>query len=101
MLTKEMSICLYSVNSKDCGATAAHLICQSGYSYAAVGYDLAPSVSLTVIVEEIRRAIVFIAKRYPNAKCVVSGHSTGAHLSACVMNTAWEQYGLDTCPIKG
>jgi arylformamidase len=53
-----------------------------GIAVAVVGYDLCPAVSIGDIVEQIRRACVFLDRRV-----VVVGHSAGGHLAAAMAAT--------------
>jgi arylformamidase len=77
-----------------------------GLAVAVVNYDLCPDVSIGEIVDECRRALVWIAHdgaahgAHP-ARLVVGGHSAGGHLSAMMFATDWTRYGLATPPIAG
>lgn len=64
-----------------------------GYAYISVGYTLTPDVSLSDIVEEINQAISYIienAEKYhiDKNRLILSGHSAGAHLAACILTNA-------------
>jgi arylformamidase len=59
---------------------------QLGVSVAVPSYDLCPSVRLGDIVEQIRAACAALA-RETNAPIIVSGHSAGGHLAACMLAT--------------
>ncbi len=92
--------------SKNESCFAAPLFQQQGSYFAAVNYTLAPHQSLTGIVEENRRAIVWL---YQNAdrwgfdpdRIYVSGHSAGAHLAMMLLLTDWPRLGLPADTIKG
>ena len=56
-----------------------------GVSVAIPTYDLAPQVGLDRIVEQMRMAVEAVAAR-TDAKPVVTGHSAGGHLSACLLS---------------
>jgi arylformamidase len=86
---------------KEHGGHMAVPLSKAGIVTVSVGYDLAPKVTLTEIVEECCRAVVFVAKKFPNALLVGCGHSAGAHLAACMAHMEWHQYGMEVCPLKG
>ncbi|WP_395646970.1 alpha/beta hydrolase [Terricaulis sp.] len=57
-----------------------------GISVAVPSYDLCPNVRLGDIVENIRAACLVLA-RETGQPMVVSGHSAGGHLAACMLAT--------------
>lgn len=57
-----------------------------GVSVAVPSYDLCPNVRIGDIVEQIRAACTVLA-RHINAPVIVSGHSAGGHLAACLLAT--------------
>lgn len=57
-----------------------------GVSVAVPSYDLCPNVRIGDIVEQIREACSVLT-RTTNAPVVVSGHSAGGHLAACMLAT--------------
>src|SRR5262245_46439033 len=57
-----------------------------GVSVAVPSYDLCPTVRLGDIVEQIRAACATL-HRETNAPIIVSGHSAGGHLAACMLAT--------------
>jgi acetyl esterase/lipase len=68
-------------------SSASHLARGSnerGLTVAVPSYDLAPSASLSHILSNIEAAADFIMRR-TGRPLVVSGHSAGGHLSACLM----------------
>ena len=60
-----------------------------GVTVAVSGYDLAPQVSIGQIIEQTRQACLFLWTRL-NKRIVVSGHSAGGHLAACMVATDWK-----------
>lgn len=60
-----------------------------GIGVAVVGYDLCPVVTIGEIVEQIRRATVFLWQRY-SRRVLVYGHSAGGHLAAAMVATDWQ-----------
>lgn len=60
-----------------------------GVAVAVAGYDLCPMVTIAVIVEQIRRACVFLWQRL-GRRMLVYGWSAGGHLTACMAATDWQ-----------
>lgn len=58
-----------------------------GISVAIPSYDLCPNVSIGDIISQMRAAIRELAKL--GRQLVVSGHSAGGHLAACMLATDW------------
>ncbi len=57
-----------------------------GVSVAVPSYDLCPNVRIDDIAEQMRAACALI-QRETNAPVIVSGHSAGGHLAACLLAT--------------
>lgn len=60
-----------------------------GLAVAVVGYDLCPIVTIGDIVEQIRRACIFLWARL-GRRMIVTGHSAGGHLAAAMVATDWQ-----------
>jgi len=60
-----------------------------GVAVALVGYDLCPTVTVADIIEQIRRACIFLWLRF-DRRMVVTGHSAGGHLAASMVATDWQ-----------
>jgi arylformamidase len=58
-----------------------------GVSVAVPSYDLCPQVSIDEIIAQMRNAARELARF--GRRLVVSGHSAGGHLAACLMATDW------------
>jgi arylformamidase len=58
-----------------------------GISVAIPTYDLCPNVTVADIVEQMRAATCVLAKL--GQSLVISGHSAGGHLAACMLATNW------------
>jgi arylformamidase len=58
-----------------------------GVSVAIPSYDLCPQVSIEDIIAQMRMAARELARL--GRRLVVSGHSAGGHLAACLMATDW------------
>ena len=61
---------------------------ERGFAVAVVGYDLCPIVTVADIVEQIRRACVFLWQRF-GRRVLVCGHSAGGQLTAAMVATEW------------
>lgn len=61
-----------------------------GISVAMAGYDLCPQVSVADIVDQLRAACRALAGL--GRPLVVSGHSAGGHLAACMLATDWRAH---------
>ncbi len=61
---------------------------QHGIAVAVVGYDLCPIVTIGDIIEQIRRASIFLWTRFARP-IMVCGHSAGGHLAAAMVATDW------------
>jgi arylformamidase len=60
-----------------------------GITVAVSGYDLAPQVSIGQIIEQTQQACLYLWKRFKK-RIMVSGHSAGGHLAACMVATDWQ-----------
>jgi arylformamidase len=86
-------------------AFAAKTFVRAGAHFAALDFAAVPAARLGDLVDQVRRAVVFI---YRNAdrlgvaryRIHLVGHSSGGHLAACVMTTDWAARGLPH-PTKG
>jgi arylformamidase len=59
-----------------------------GIAVAVAGYDLCPNITIADIIEQIRRACVFLWQRQ-SRRLLVYGHSAGGHLASAMVATDW------------
>jgi arylformamidase len=67
-----------------------------GVTVAVPTYDLCPQVSVAGIIEEMRQVTRELAKL--SERLVISGHSAGGHLAACMLATDWKAYDASLPP---
>jgi arylformamidase len=67
-----------------------------GVSVAIPGYDLCPAVTVDDIIEQMRMATRELARL--GRSLVISGHSAGGHLAACMLATEWTAYDASLPP---
>jgi arylformamidase len=75
------------------GSSFSHLACglnAHGISVAIPSYDLCPNVSVEQIIAEMRMASRELAQL--GRRLVISGHSAGGHLAACMLATDWKAF---------
>lgn len=61
-----------------------------GIGVAVPTYDLCPQVSVNEIIAQMRAAMRELARL--SERLVVSGHSAGGHLAACMLATDWKAF---------
>jgi arylformamidase len=86
-------------NDKETFACMAEGPMADGFDVALPGYTLAPEVSLTAIVDEIRGAVGWLRQKGPEhgiarGRLVVGGWSAGGHLAAMAMEMPEVDAGL-------
>jgi arylformamidase len=77
-----------------------------GIAVAVLNYDLCPDVTIATIVDECRRAVLWLAGQgrahgVPAGPLVVGGHSAGGHLAAMMLCTDWTAFGAARDPLAG
>jgi len=60
----------------------------NGIAVAVAGYDLCPQVTIATIIDQMRRACVFLWRRL-GRPIMVYGHSAGGHLAGAMLATHW------------
>jgi arylformamidase len=92
--------------SKRESAFPAELFVRAGAHFAALDFAPLPSVTLTEMARQVRRAIAWCFRHAEaigadRRRIFVSGHSSGAHLAALLAVTDWAQFGMPSGVIKG
>lgn len=82
-----------ALSKSDASFVADELIAD-GARVAVVDFDLAPKTRLSEIVEQIRKAFLWLRANArvlgaSQSGVIVSGHSSGAHLAACLLHEDW------------
>ena len=75
------------------GSSFSHLaggLNAHGISVAIPSYDLCPNVAVDDIIQQMRAASRELAR--PGRPLVISGHSAGGHLAACMLATDWPAF---------
>lgn len=70
-----------------------------GIAVALPSYDLCPQVTLAALVEQVRDAAAFLARRHRMSMLAI-GHSAGGHLAAMLLATSWPARGLPAATVK-
>lgn len=76
-----------SLDRAYCSHFARGLVAR-GVAVAMPSYDLAPAVSITRMVEQMRAATAWLFRRM-RRRPLLMGHSAGGHLTAMLMTTDW------------
>jgi len=63
-----------------------------GVTVAVAGYDLVPQVAIRDIIAQTQQACLALWKKL-GKRIMVSGHSAGGHLAACMLATDWKALG--------
>ncbi len=70
-----------------------------GVAVAMPSYDLCPHVTVAAIVEQVRDAAGFVARRHSRDMLAI-GHSAGGHLAAMLLATDWASRGLPAAAVR-
>jgi arylformamidase len=62
----------------------------NGVALALCGYDLCPHVTVAEIIEQVRVSALALWRKH-GRRIVVTGHSAGGHLTACLVATDWKK----------
>jgi len=90
-----------ALDKSDFGFVAPPFLAQR-IAVANINYDLCPGATVAQIVDEIRRAVVWLAREGPShgapAPLVICGHSAGGHVVAMMYVADWREHGFDVPP---
>lgn len=91
--------------TKDESAFPVPAFVENGVVFVALNFAVIPKVRVPDMVEQCRRAIVWLKRnawRFGGdpARVFLSGHSSGGHMAACLLTTDWRVYGIDEAPFK-
>lgn len=90
-----------ALDKSDFGFVAPAFLAQR-IAVANINYDLCPGVTVAQIVDEIRRAVAWLAREGPRhgapAPLVIAGHSAGGHVVAMMYVTDWRAHGFSSPP---
>ena len=83
------------------------VLADAGAAVAAVNYSLCPGATIGAIVDEMRRAVIWLWRNAQTFggdpyRIQIVGHSAGGHLVAMLLATHWQDLGSDLprCPIQ-
>ena len=73
---------------------------ERGVDVALIGYQLCPDADMNSMVEQIRKAIIWLWRNAPDLgisadRINLCGHSAGGHLTAMMLTTRWRKLGGD------
>jgi arylformamidase len=93
-------------NTKDDVSYAAPTFIQRGAAYLAPDFGALKAVRLPQMVQSCRAAIAWTVRNADSFggdsnRVFLAGHSSGAHLAACLLTTDWTTHGLPRDAIKG
>jgi arylformamidase len=74
--------------SKDSFSQMARGMNAQGINVAVTNYDLCPGCSIADIITQTRNAMLTLWRKYKK-RMLVTGHSAGGHLAACMAATEW------------
>lgn len=63
-----------------------------GLDVAVPSYTLCPEATIPTIIDEMRQFCLFLGQTY-GRRLVLTGHSAGGHIAACMAATDWQLYG--------
>ncbi len=94
-----------SLDNKPFSFMATPLV-EAGIAFAAMTYDLCPTISMTRLVEQVREGMVWLYRHagelgFDAQRIFVGGHSAGGHLTAMLLLTDWARYGVPADIVKG
>jgi arylformamidase len=96
----------WTQNTKDDVSYAAPTFMGRGAAYLAPDFGSLKAARLPQMVESCRAAVAWTVRNCDSfggdsSRVFLAGHSSGAHLAACVLTTDWTAHGLPRDAIKG
>jgi arylformamidase len=93
-------------NTKDDVSYAAPTFMGRGAAYLAPDFGSLKAARLPQMVESCRAAVAWTVRNCDSfggdsSRVFLAGHSSGAHLAACVLTTDWTAHGLPRDAIRG
>jgi arylformamidase len=93
-------------NTRQDASFAAPTLVGRGAAYLAPDFGSLKTLQLPALVENCRRALEWTVRNARSfggdpSRVFLAGHSSGAHLAACVLITDWTSRGLPADAIKG
>lgn len=99
---------VWSTGSAANHTNLAEMFIKAGAHFVAVDFSSVDDTGgdLTKLVDQCRRAVAFVHRNAASFggstdRIYLSGHSSGAHLAACVLITDWAKQGLPPDIVKG
>jgi arylformamidase len=92
--------------TKERWSYVANGVAPLGVTAVVAEYALIPTVDMSELINQCRRAIAWVHKHAAEFGCDpnrihVGGHSAGGHLTGMLMATPWEDWGVDPRAIRG
>ncbi|XP_050428751.1 kynurenine formamidase [Adelges cooleyi] len=84
--------------NKDISAYCVEPLINAGIRVIVTGYDLAPNVTLNMIVDEIHQLLSYLVNNLEYNNIWLGGHSAGAHLAACMILPTIQEFSSE---VKG
>jgi arylformamidase len=96
----------WTQNTKDDVSYAAPTFMGRGAAYLAPDFGSLKAARLPQMVESCRAAVAWTVRNCDSfggdsSRVFLAGHSSGAHLAACVLTTDWTAHGLPRDAIRG
>ncbi|MGF7162440.1 arylformamidase [Rhodoligotrophos appendicifer] len=93
-------------NSRLDASFPAPTVVGRGAAFLAPDFNTVKDVRLPVMIEQCREAVAWTARNAGSFggdpdRIYIAGHSSGAHLTSCVLITDWEKRGLPADTVKG
>ena len=94
-----------SLSSADT-AYPAPMFVGAGVNFVSVNFALLPQVTMTEMVDQVRKAVAWVFNNAAEAfggdpqDLHVGGHSSGGHLTGCMLTTDWPALGLPRTILK-